>query len=59
MEDITDPNYKQAKKVWYDFEIKNLVYDYDLYVQTIRYYLQIYLETFGINLFKYMNLIDI
>ena len=59
MEDITDPNYKQAKKVWYDFEIKNLGYDYDLYVQTIRYYLQIYLETFGINLFKYMNLIDI
>ena len=34
MEDITDADYMHAKKVWKDFEIKNLGEDHDLYVQS-------------------------
>ena len=34
MEDITDADYKHAKRVWKDFEIKNLGECYDLYVQS-------------------------
>ena len=33
MEDTTDADYKHAKKVWKHFEIKNLDYYHDLYVQ--------------------------
>ena len=34
MEDITDADYKHAKRVWNDFEIKNLGCYHDLYVQS-------------------------
>ena len=34
MEDITDADYKYAKKVWKDFETKNLGYYHDLYFQS-------------------------
>ena len=34
MEDITDADYKHAKRVCKDFEIKNLLEYYDLYVQS-------------------------
>ena len=33
MEDITDAEYKHAKRVWKDFKIKNLGEYHDLYVQ--------------------------
>ena len=32
MEDITDADYRHAKRVWKDFEIKNLGKYHDLYV---------------------------
>ena len=31
---ITDADYKHAKEVWKNFEIKNLGFYYDLYVQS-------------------------
>ena len=34
MEDITDPDYAPAKKVWKDFEIKNLGEYYNLYIES-------------------------
>lgn len=34
MEDITDVNYKHAKKVWEDFEIKSVSKYHNLYVQS-------------------------
>ena len=34
MEDITDVDYKHAKKVWKNFEIKNIGYCHDLYIQS-------------------------
>ena len=34
MEDITDADYKHAKKIWKDFKIKNLSDYHDLYVQS-------------------------
>ena len=34
MEDITDVNYAHAKRVFKDFEIKNLGENHDLYVQS-------------------------
>ena len=34
MEDITDADYKHARKVCKDFEIKNLGEHHDLYVQS-------------------------
>ena len=37
MQDITDTDYKYAKKVWEDFESKNLVDHHDLYVQSDRF----------------------
>ena len=33
MEDITNADYKHVKRVWKNFEIKNLGYYHDLYVQ--------------------------
>lgn len=37
MQDITDTDYKYAKKVWKDFESKNPVDHHDLYVQSDRF----------------------
>ena len=34
MEDITDADYKHAKRVWKDFKIKNLGEYHDLFVQS-------------------------
>ena len=34
MEDITDADYKHAKRVWNDFEIKSIGCYHDLYVQS-------------------------
>ena len=34
MEDITDADYKHAKKVWKNFKTKNPGYCHDLYVQS-------------------------
>ena len=45
MEDITDADYVQAKKVCKDFEIKNLG-EYDLYVQSDTLLLADVLENF-------------
>lgn len=33
MEDITDVNYKHAKKVWEDFEIKSVSKYHNLYIR--------------------------
>ena len=49
MEDITDADYKHAKKVWKNFETKYIGYYHDSYVA--HYHLQMYLKTFKI---KYM-----
>ena len=35
MEDITDAHYRCAKRVWEDFQIKNLGKYHDLYVDTL------------------------
>ena len=37
MQDITYTDYKYTKKVWEDFESKNLVDHHDLYVQSDRF----------------------
>ena len=34
MEDITDANHKQTKRVWKDFKTKNLENFYDLFIQS-------------------------
>ena len=57
MEDITDVDYKHAKQMWKNFEIKNLGYYHDLHVQSNT--LLMYLKTFETNVLKYMNLIQL
>ena len=54
MEDITDVDYVQAKKVCKDFEIKNLGEYHDLYVQSDML-LFMYLRTFKKFVLKYIN----
>ena len=39
MEDITDADYKHAKKVWKNFEMQNLAYFHDLHAQSDYYYI--------------------
>ena len=65
MEYIADADYKQAKRVWKDFEIKYLGENHDLQIQSHtvsflnilkKYYLLMYLKVFAINVLKYMNL---
>ena len=51
MEDITDADYKHVKKVWKDFEIKNIDEYHYTYIM-IHYYLQMYLKIFEINVLK-------
>ena len=50
MEDITDADYAQAKRVFKDFNIKNFGKYYDLYVRSIHYCYQMYLRTLEILL---------
>ena len=57
MEDITYVDYRHAKKVFKNFNNKNLGDYHDLYVQSDNYYLQIYLRILEINALKYMSLI--
>ena len=54
MEDITDVDYVQAKKVCKGFEIKNLGEYHDLYVQSDML-LFMYLRTFKKFVLKYIN----
>ena len=42
LEDITDADYMQARKVCKDFEIKNVGEYHDLYAQMIHYCLLMY-----------------
>ena len=56
MEDITDADYNNAKRVWEDSEIKKITDIMICTFKVIHYYEPIYLKTFEINAFKYMNL---
>ena len=55
MEDITDTDYTQVKKVYKNFEIKNFGQNSDLCDQ-VDYCQQVDLRTFKIYVLKYMNL---
>ena len=60
LEGVTDKDGEHARKVWKVFEIKNLGEYHDLYVQSdtlLLACLHMYLETLGISVLKYMNLI--
>ena len=46
MEDITDTDYAQAKRVFKDFEIKNLGEYHDVYVQSNKLLLSDVFENF-------------
>ena len=46
MEDITDADYAHAKRVWKDFEIKNLEEYHNLYAQSNTLLLTDVFETF-------------
>ena len=48
MEDITDSDCVHAKRVFKDFEIKNLGEYHDFYVQSDTLLLTVYLRTFRI-----------
>ena len=58
MEDIIDADYRHAKRVYKEFNNKN-VGDYhdDLYVQSDTLFLADLFENLEINVLKYMNLI--
>ena len=55
LKEISDEDYKQAQKLFEEFELKNLGEYHDLYVS--NYCLQIYLTILKINILKYMKLI--
>ena len=55
MEDITDVNYKHAKRVSKGFQIQKLGEYHDLYVQSNTLLLVDILTTFGICVLKYMG----
>ena len=57
MEDKTDADYAQAKRVSKDFEIKNLEEYHHLYVQSDTFCYLMYLRTLEICVLIYMNLI--
>lgn len=57
MKSIINAAYKDAKSAWEDFEIKNIVVYYDLYVQSDTYYLQMYSNIFETSLSRYIILI--
>ena len=56
MEDITDVDYKHAKRVFKHFNDTNLGDYHDLCVQSDNYYLKMHLKILEINVLKYMNL---
>ena len=56
MEDITDIDYKHAKRLFREFKINNLGHYRDLYVKSDTLLL-IYLKILEINALKYMSLI--
>ena len=58
MEDITDIDYKHAKRVFGELEINNLGDYHNLYVKSDTYYLLIYLKILEINALKHMTLIQ-
>ena len=57
MEDITDVNYKHAKKVSKDLNTNNLGDYHKLYIRNDSLLLAGVFENFRINVLKYMNLI--
>ena len=59
MEDITDTNYRHAKREFKELKMNNLGDYHDLYVmcKVIRCYLLIYLRILEINYLKNMSLI--
>ena len=57
MKSIINAAYKDAKSTWEDFEIKDIVVYYDLYVQSDTYYLQMYSNIFETSLSRYIILI--
>ena len=59
MEDITDADYKHAKRVWKDFEIKNLGEYYDLYVQSDTLLLADVFKSFATSVLKCVSLIQL
>ena len=57
IEDITDVNYKHAKKISKDFNTINLGDYHKLYIRNDPLLLAGVFENFRINVLKYMNLI--
>ena len=57
MEDISDADYVQAKRVCKDFEIKNLVKYHDFYVHSYTLLLADVIRTLEICVLKYTTLI--
>ena len=57
MEGITSVDYTHAKRVFKNFNNKNIGDYHNLYVRSDTLYLQMYLKTLEINALKYMNLI--
>ena len=56
-EDITDADYAHAKRIFKEFEIKDLEEYHDLYVQSDTLLLFMYLRPLEICVLKYKNLI--
>ena len=59
MEDITNSDYKHAKREWNNFKIKNLGNYHDSYVQRGTLLLADVFESFAINILYYMSLIQL
>ena len=55
MEDITDVDHRDAKRVFKDLNNKNVGDYHDLMFKVIHYCLQMYLKILETNVFKYMN----
>ena len=56
-EGISNINHAHGQNVWKVFEIKNLVENHDLYVQSDTYCLLMYLKTLETNVLRFINLI--
>ena len=59
MEDITDVNYRHAKRVFNFFSNKNVdkYHDSKYMFKVMQYYFQMFLRILEINVLKYMNLV--